>query len=592
MSATRREAVDVVVVGLGWTGSIMSKELVDAGLRVVALERGEQRDTYPDFAYPRIADELTYGIRYKLFQNLARETVTLRHGLADRAVPYRRLGAFLPGNGVGGAGVHWNGMHWRMQPYDLKLRSNTLERHGKAAIPEGMTIQDWGVSYEELEPCFDRFEKVCGTAGQAGNLQGRILPGGNPFEAPRHAPYPTSALKTFYSGELLKAGALELGLHPFASPAANCSEAYTNPYGLQLGPCNYCGFCERFGCYLYSKASPQSTILPALYRQANFELRTQAQVIRINTDSSGRKATGVTYIDSQGREVEQPAELVILSAYQLHNVRLLLLSKIGKPYDPRTGEGVVGKNYAYQMNAGVSLFFDKDTHFNPFIGAGGGTVALDDFNSEAFKAGQRDFIGGAYLSVGSSGGRPIQQALLPDDAPTWGSGWKQALRDSYGHSMSLGAEGSNMAYRDCYLDLDPNYRDVHGLPLLRMTFDWKANDIRQGRFMAERLSEIARVLGPRKIVVHAPAFGEHFNAISYQSTHNTGGAIMGEDPRQSVLNKYLQCWDVPNLFVLGASAFPQNMAYNPTGMVGALAYWAAQAIRERYLRDPGPLVDA
>lgn len=79
----------------------------------------------------------------------------------------------------------------------------------------------------------------------------------------------------------------------------------------------------------------------------------------MNLDSSGKKATGVTYINAQGQEIEQPAELVILSAFQLHNVRLLLLSGIGKPYDPVTGEGVVGKNYAYQMNSGISLFYGR-----------------------------------------------------------------------------------------------------------------------------------------------------------------------------------------------------------------------------------------
>jgi gluconate 2-dehydrogenase alpha chain len=78
--------------------------------------------------------------------------------------------------------------------------------------------------------------------------------------------------------------------------------------------------------------------------------------------------------------------------------------------------------------------------------------------------------------------------------------------------------------------------------------------------------------------------------VPYQSTHNTGGAVMGTDPGISALNKYLQSWDVSNVFVMGASAFPHNSGYNPTGPVGALAYWAADAIRDKYLKNPGPLV--
>jgi gluconate 2-dehydrogenase alpha chain len=84
--------------------------------------------------------------------------------------------------------------------------------------------------------------------------------------------------------------------------------------------------------------------------------------------------------------------------------------------------------------------------------------------------------------------------------------------------------------------------------------------------------------------------GSHYDVTQYQSTHNCGGAIMGADPTTSALNRYLQSWDVSNVFVIGANAFPQNNGYNPTGMVGALAYWSAKAIREHYLKNPGPLV--
>ncbi|RJT42868.1 GMC family oxidoreductase [Rahnella woolbedingensis] len=592
MSTQKNKHVDVVVVGLGWTGAIMAMELAEAGLEVLALERGEQRDTYPDFAYPRIADELTYGIRLKLFQETAKETVTVRHTSADFAVPYRQFGAFLPGNGVGGAGVHWNGMQWRALPADLTMRSTVVDRYGEKFIPADMTVQDHGVTYDELEPFFDKFERLCGTSGTAGNIQGKIIEGGNPFEAPRQQGYPTPALTQLYSGSLFGDAAKSLGFHPFPIPAANASESYTNFYGVQLGACNFCGFCERFGCYNYSKASPQSTILPALYQKKNFSLRTRAQVVSINTDSTGKKATGVTYIDAYGEKVEQTADLVILSAFQLHNVRLLLMSKIGTPYDPKTGEGVVGKNFAYQMNSGISLFYDESKTFNPFIGAGAAGTVIDDFNAENFDHAKLGFIGGAYISAVRTGGRPIQQMSLPKGTPTWGSGWKQGIKDNYLHSMSIGSEGSVMPYKQCYLDLDPTYKDSYGYPLLRMTFDWQDNEYKMTDFVTQEMKKIAKVMNPKSMSVSQLKPGDHFDVKPYQSTHITGGAIMGDSPKNSVVNKYLQSWDVPNLFVLGASAFPQNLAYNPTGVVGALAYFAANAIRTQYLAHPGPLVQA
>lgn len=84
----------------------------------------------------------------------------------------------------------------------------------------------------------------------------------------------------------------------------------------------------------------------------------------------------------------------------------------------------------------------------------------------------------------------------------------------------------------------------------------------------------------------------HYDVRPYQSTHTTGGAVMGDNPKTSVVNKYMQSWDVPNVFVLGACCFPQNLAYNPTGIVGATALFAAHAIRTQYLANPGPLVQA
>src|ERR1700735_5109562 len=249
LMAERKKRADAVIVGYGWTGAIMAKTLTDAGLSVVALERGPARDTAPDFEYPRIVDELKYGVRGDLWQPLAKETVTVRHNPNEVAAPYRKYGSFVLGNGVGGAGVHWNGQLWRASPEDLRLRSRIEERYGKRFLPAEMTIQDYPVSFEELEPHFGHFEKVCGATGTAGNLRGTIKPGGNPFEGPRSEEFPSNPLPPVYSSQLFAKAASELGYKPFSVPSANSSRAYTNPYGVRLGPCNMCGFCERFGCF-------------------------------------------------------------------------------------------------------------------------------------------------------------------------------------------------------------------------------------------------------------------------------------------------------------------------------------------------------
>ncbi|PTE02787.1 GMC family oxidoreductase [Pandoraea apista] len=590
--AIKKDKVDAVIVGFGWTGAILGQELTDAGLNVVALERGAMRDTPTDAQYPKVIDELEYSVRGKLFQELARETVTIRHTPDDLAVPYRQNGSFLLGNGVGGAGFHWNGMHYRILPEELKLRSHYEERYGKKFIPEGMTIQDFGVSYEELEPHFDFAEKVFGTSGKAGNLNGKIVPGGNPREGARSSEFPTPPLQNTYGATLFEKAARDVGFNPYPAPAANTSQPYTNPYGVRLGPCNFCGFCENYGCYMYSKASPQTTILPVLLKKTNFELRTNAYVVKVNLDSDGKKATGVTYIDAQGREVEQPADLVIMAAYQMHNVRLLLLSGIGKPYDPKTGEGVVGKNYAYQMNGAVNVLLPKGTQLNPFIGTGAGGVSMDDLNGDQFDHGPLGFIGGASIRHVRYGGRPIKMTPTVPGTPSWGSKWKAGIADAYQRYMTIGISGSVMSYRDACLDLDPTYKDAYGVPLLRMTFDWHDNEYAMLGYMGDRMEEVGRAMNPEKVFRAIRKKGTHYDTRIYQSTHTTGGAIMGTNPTNSVVNRYLQSWDVSNVFVMGASAFPQNMGYNPTGVVAALAYWSAKAIREQYLKNAGPLVQA
>ncbi len=586
---TRLPPRDVVVVGLGWTGSILSYELARMGLSVVAIERGPWRDTATDFNIGTAPDELRYGVRLDAFLRPKQESITMRNNPSQTALPIRKWGSFLPGNGVGGAGIHWNGQTWRFLPDDFRIRSHITERYGAGLLPADNHIQDWPVSYDDLEPFYDKFEYLAGISGKAGNIGGKIQPGGNPFEGARARDYPTPPMTQGYAQELFARAATEKGLHPFPRPSANLSTAYTNIYGCSMAPCTFCGFCERFGCANYSKSSPQTCVLPVLVREPTFEARTECEVTKVNLSPDGKHATGVTYVDLQGQEWEQPSDLVLLCAFGLFNVRMMLLSGIGKPYDPAHDAGVVGRNYAYQTGSGATAFFEEAT-FNPFAAAGSLGVAADDFNSDNFDHGPHGFVGGASLTCAYTNGRPIQYHPTPPGTPSWGSAWKRAVKDSYQRVTSVGAQGSVMSYRNNYLDLDPTYKDPLGRPLMRMTFDYQDNERKMANWMAERCNEIAHAMGAKQTVVNRLA--GPWSVVPYQTTHNTGGAIMGSDPKTSAVNRYLQSWDVSNVFVMGASAFPQNAGYNPTGTVGALTYWALDAIQNSYLKSPGPLVRA
>lgn len=573
------DPVDVVVVGLGWTGAIMSIELARAGLKVRALERGADRPN-AEFAYPKPADELAYAHRHKIMQSPKQAGFTVRRTRDETALPMRVLGAFRLGDGVGGAGLHWTAQHIRPTPTDLKLKTFVDQNYAPGSLDEEVQIQDYPVDWNDLEKHFDFFDKVVGLSAETG---------ADPFEGPRSNPPPLPALEDTLQSKMFREQAKKMGYHPFTNPSAAVTRAYTNPYGQQIAPCNYCGFCSFYACLNYSKASPQTTILDTLDRMPNYDYKTGANVTRVELHPDGKTARGVTYVDNAGNEVFQPADIVILASFSLNNVRLLMNSGIGQQYNPLTGEGALGRNYAYQLGSGYTMFF-KDKEFNPFAAAGPTGVMFNDFSPGTYDASQLGFVGGAKIHSSQATGTPISAAMWPG-SPKWGKGFNKALKDSYGHSMAVKMTISNVSTRNNYLDLDPTYKDPYGMPMLRMTYDYPQNDLKLAEYLNVKVKEIVDALGPDAVADGALTTKSRMSyGTAYSSTHNVGGAVMGDDPRTSVVNRYLQTWDVHNVFVPSGSAFPQNFHANPTALIGALSYWCAEAITSRYLQNPGPLV--
>lgn len=569
---TKLPKVDVVTIGVGWSAGIIAAELTKQGKKVVGLERGKERKTEDYFM---AHDELRYAVRHEMMQDLSKETITFRNNDKMRSLPMRSYGSFLLGVGVGGSGAHWNGQNFRFLPYDFELRSKTIEKYGLDKIPADMTIQDWGITYDEIEPYYDQYEKMAGISGEDNPLGGR-----------RSNPFPTPAMKKTEAMRLFDEATKKMGYHPYVQPSANLSENYTNPDGISRVACQYCGFCERFGCEYGAKAEPGVTVLPVAQATGNFEVRPHSEVRRILY--SNGKATGVLYTDlTTGEEFEQSADVVVLSGYVFTNVRLLLLSGIGRPYDPTTGTGVIGKNYAYQIRKGRATGFFDDHKFNNFAGAGGLGMIIDDFNGDNFDHTDLDFIHGGMIILGQTGQRPIANNQVPSGTKSWGKDFKDASLKYTNASLTVSGEGASMAYKQHFLDLDPTYNDAFGDPLVRITFDFEEQDRQLTKYLAEKCEGILKEMGAN----HVDVSGDlgPYNVAEYQSTHNTGGVIMGADPETSAVNNYSQMWDVENLFVVGASSFPQNAGYNPTGTVGALSYRAAEGIL-KYMEKGGSLI--
>jgi len=568
--ATTMKKRTVVICGGGLTAGLIARQLTAKNVDVLVLERGYDHTRAAEAKLPNQRDELRWATHAGLAQDWAVQTYTLRHGRNETALPVRRMEAFLPGEGMGGAANHWNGQTWRWAEYDPTLRTRLEGRYGRKAIPADMPIQDWGVTYGEMESYHDLFERLFGIAGKAGNLRGQIQAGGNPFEGPRQNEYPQPPLETTEAGVIFTRAAENLGYKPFPMAAANSPNAYTNPDGMKLGQCQYCGHCERFICEASAKGSPEVLLFPMLLKRPSFELRLRCHVLEVEYDRQAKRVRGVRYVDLMtGEEYEQPADIVVLASFTMSNTKYLLMSGIGQPYDPTNGSGVVGKNFCHQMMSGVNVFF-KDRWINPFLASGASQTCVDEFNEDNFDHTGLGFFGGGYIYSNVTNGRPIASRLVPPGTPAWGSSWKQANADWHAHSFAITAHGSWYPHRENYLDLDPTYTDAYGQPLVRMTMDIRDNERRMSEYCTQRAEEIAKGTGATIVASGTPRRGPYDSRV-YQTTHVTGGTIMGADPGTSVVSPHSQHWDAQNLFVVGASVYPFNAGYNPTGPLGALA---------------------
>ena len=580
--------VDVVIVGGGWTGLLMAKELGQrTALSVVVLERGGPRKTEN---YAADMDELDYGVRFHMMQNLSEETVTLRHSSGRRALPLRQHSSFLPGTGIGGAGEHWSAQFPRFVPDSFELLSRTTEKYGVDRLPEDHAIQDWGLTYDDLESHYSRAERLLGISGKAGNLRGKRIEGGNVFEGWRSSEYPTPPTKIPYVASLFCDAAKSLGYHPYPWPAATLSGSYTNPDGVSRPACVYCGFCSLYGCMIGAKAQPTNTLLPVVQQHKNVSIRTGASVRRVLLANSHDKqtVTGVTYVDSSGQEVFQPAALTILASWTFSNTRLLLLSRLGEPYDPASNNSALGRNLTHQVSIpAATMFFEKP--LNRFMGSGAAGIRLSDFDGDDFDHTHISFLRGGSFSVTDNFNTPIKNfgVLPPSVNAHWGSEWKKAGLHFYDRTSRIVFAGEHLAYKGNFMDLDPTYKDRFGDPLLRLTINWRNNERKMAEFATSKGMELARAMGAKEIL---PFPGlQDYDATRYQSTHVQGGTIMGVSPANSVVNSFLQHWQLSNLFILGASCIPQNASANPTATVLALTFRAADAIVDRYLKSPSAL---
>jgi len=554
---TQLRETDVVIVGLGAAGGVAAYPLAEAGLNVVGLEAGtwlDQRDFAPD--------EIRNNYRDwpMLVKKAERERPTSRATSADTA---SQIGSHPMMNAVGGTTLHYWAQSWRLNPWDFRMVTETTRRYGASRIPAGSTVEDWPLGYDELEPYYDRVEREVGISGQAGNVRGDIDPRGNRFEGPRQRGFPMPPLRWTAFNDRMADAARSLGWSPFPGPAAVNSEAYDN-----RPECGYHGFCSKGGCPLNAKNATHITTIPRAVDTGNLKVVTRAHVTTLEVGSDGR-VIGVNYLVGSNQYF-QPAKVVLIASYTYENVRLLLLSKSrAYPDGLSNNHGQVGLHYfSHHTSGSVQALFPYDT--KAWYGLPAQGVAVDDWADDNFDHTDLDFIGGGNLWV-MSDRRPISAASMNTygRSRNWGSAWKRFIHEHSDRSHGSYIQKTTLPYEDNYLDLDPQVTDPLGLPVIRITGQFKDNERAIAAFMQDKMEEWYREAGA--VEVNRGGLGNTMGA----STHAYGGTRMGDDAETNVVDRWGFSHEAPNLGVLGASVMGTSGARNPTLTSQALSWRTA-----------------
>jgi gluconate 2-dehydrogenase alpha chain len=555
--------VDVAVIGLGAAGGVAVLPLARAGIKVAGIEAGtwmDPRSFRPDEIHNNVRGLLTSVPKAN------REIPTVRDGPSS---PNRPRGTVHPMmNAVGGTSIHYWAQSWRLKPWDFKTRSEATKRYGPNSIPKGSTLEDWPITYDDLEPYYDIAEHEVGVSGKAGNIRGAIDPQGNVYEGPRQRDYPMPPLRGSDFSNRMAETAKQLGWKPFRPPAAINSQEYRGRPG-----CAYHGFCSRGGCHVSAKNSTAVTTIPEALKTKNLTVFDRAHVTRILAGSDGR-VTGVIYL-RDGKEYFQPARVVLLASYTYENTRLLLLSKSKAfPNGLSNGHGQVGRHYFGHWSDGVTALFPFE--INIWYGTPAQGMTVDDWADDNYDHSGLGFIGGTSLHVHTEV-HPIEAAGMNTfgRAPSWGSRWKAFVRENAGRWVTPYLQTSSFPYESTLLDLDPEVRDPLGDPVCRITTGVRENESRAVQYAQKKMEEWLRAAGAIE-VLKAPANGPGV------STHAYGGTRMGDDAETNVVDRWGFSHEVPNLGILGASLMGTSGARNPTLTVQALAWRTAEHLAKNW----------
>ena len=536
--------VNAVVIGAGAAGGIVAKELSTAGLTVALLERGKWY-TANDCRKDDLRNQRTtvlgnaFGPEDEGNPRVWVDPAGVPHMVLPSEGQYQNNAAC-----VGGGTLSYGAQAWRFLPEDFRMRS-------VYGTPEGSSLEDWPISYQDLEPFYDKAEYEIGVSGDYS---------GTPFHGPRRRGLPMPPLPPNREFEILEPAAKRLGLHPFHIPMARNSVPYNG-----RGPCMRCRWCVGFVCEVDAKNGSQNTVIPTALATGNCELRTQCMVKEILTDERGR-ARGISYFDGEGRLREQLSDVVVVSGCATESARLLLNSKsrlfptgLGNCHD-QVGRHLQGHHYT-----GAVGYFDFDTYDD--IGPGA-SIAITDYNHGTPGLSGGGMLANEFIRL------PIHMVdRLPPGTPRWGLEHKHAMREYHRRSVVIMGPTQQIPTASARVTVDPAVKDKWGLPVVRVEGNVHPHTFEIGDMQAKRAEAWLKEAGAA-----STALMNYKSEVVTAGQHQAGTCRMGNDPQGSVVNRNCQIHDVDNLFVIDSSVHVTNGGFNPVLTIMAIAYLASDAL--------------
>ena len=530
---------DAIVIGSGISGGWAAKELCEKGLKTIMLERGRDIVHVKDYVNAN-KEAWNYPHRNRRTQEMIKDYPVLKrdyplseanldYWCSDKDSPYTEIKRFdwFRGYHVGGRSLMWGRQSYRWSDHDFE--ANAKDGHGV----------DWPVRYKEIAPWYDYAEKFAGISGNRDGLD--ILPDGQfmpPMDMTCVEKDFSTRLKDQFKGSR----------HAIIGRTANITEPLEGRTNCQFR--NKCALGCPFGAYF----STQSSTLPAAIKTGNLTVRPWAIVTKILYDKDKKRATGVEVLDGETNQTyTYKAKIIFLNASTLNSAWILMNSATDIwPDGLGSSSGELGHNIMdHHLGAGaggtVEGFEDKY-----YYGRRANGIYIPQFRNVG--GDKSDYV----RAFGYQGGGSRAGFQRSPEEITIGAGLKEALAEPGAWTIHLGGFGETLPYHENKMTLDKTKKDKWGMNVLAMDVEYKDNEKRMRIDMKNDAVEMLTAAGLKNVK------GFDGDGTLGRGIHEMGSARMGKDPKTSVLNKYNQVWDAPNIFVTDGSFMVSSSCVNPS----------------------------